>query len=66
MRCSSTMYEEPLLDKTRVYDDVARGKERQLQQKPRDDAVDLGTVIHQLNSFFAVVWPVSTAIICSR
>ncbi|EGZ05156.1 hypothetical protein PHYSODRAFT_534649 [Phytophthora sojae] len=63
---NSTMYEEPLLDKTRVYDDVARGKERQLQQKPRDDAVDLGTVIHQLNSFFAVVWPVSTAIICSR
>ncbi|KAE8974271.1 hypothetical protein PF011_g24927 [Phytophthora fragariae] len=49
-----TMYEEPLLD-----------KERQLQQKARDDSVDLGTVIHQRNSFFAVVWPVSTAIICS-
>ncbi|KAG6610961.1 Presenilin-like protein [Phytophthora cinnamomi] len=62
---NSTMYEKPLLDKSIVYDDVARGKERQLQQKARDDSVDLGTLIHQLNSFFAVVWPVSTAIICS-
>ncbi|KUF99090.1 hypothetical protein AM588_10011148 [Phytophthora nicotianae] len=49
---NSTMYEEPLLDKS-----------RQLQQE--DDKIDLGAVIHQLNSFFAVIWPVSNAIICS-
>ncbi|EEY66777.1 presenilin-like protein [Phytophthora infestans T30-4] len=59
---NSTMYEEPLLDKSRVYH--APRKERQLQQE--SEQVDLGTVIHQLNSFFAVVWPVSNAIICSR
>ncbi|KAI9996662.1 hypothetical protein PInf_014404 [Phytophthora infestans] len=58
---NSTMYEEPLLDKSRVYH--APRKERQLQQE--SELVDLGTVIHQLNSFFAVVWPVSNAIICS-
>ncbi|KAG1691956.1 hypothetical protein DVH05_025936 [Phytophthora capsici] len=46
------MYKEPLLD-----------KEQQLQEQ--SDKVDLGVVIHQLNSFFAVVWPVSIAIICS-
>ncbi|KAK1929741.1 Presenilin-like protein [Phytophthora citrophthora] len=49
---SSTMYKEPLLD-----------KEQQLQEQ--SEKVDLGVVIHQLNSFFAVVWPVSIAIICS-
>ncbi|KAG7389083.1 Presenilin-2 [Phytophthora pseudosyringae] len=54
---SSTMYEEPLLDKRSQV-----GKERQLQQ---DETADLGAVIHQLNSFFAVLWPVSIAIICS-
>ncbi|KAG6962410.1 hypothetical protein JG688_00008616 [Phytophthora aleatoria] len=58
---NSTMYEEPLLDKTRVYD--APRKDWQLQQE--SEKVDLGAVIHQLNSFFAVIWPVSNAIICS-
>ncbi|KAF4318430.1 hypothetical protein BBO99_00003613 [Phytophthora kernoviae] len=59
---SSAMYDEPLLDKRSVYDDVER---KQLQQEDRDEKVDLGSVIHQLNSFFAVLWPVSIAIVCS-
>jgi hypothetical protein len=59
------MYEEPLLDKRVEFEDgAAPGKTRHLQQQ--DDEEDLGVVIHQLNSFFAVLWPVSTAIICSR
>lgn len=57
----SSMYEEPLLDKSSAYD--ARAKERQLQDP--GEKVELSAVIHQLNSFFAVLWPVSTAIICS-
>ncbi|KAG7399699.1 Presenilin-2 [Phytophthora boehmeriae] len=56
------MYEEPLLDKSTVYDDVER---KQVQQEERDEQVDLGAVIHQLNSFLAVLWPVSIAIVCS-
>ncbi|KAL3670014.1 hypothetical protein V7S43_005386 [Phytophthora oleae] len=52
---SSTMYEEPLLG--------MRDKEQQVQEQ--SEKVDLRVVIHQLNSFFAVVWPVSIAIICS-
>ncbi|OWZ20482.1 Presenilin [Phytophthora megakarya] len=63
--CNSTMYEEPLLDKRTEYDDIARGKEWQLQQEQEDEKIDLGTVIYQINSFFAVIWPVSIAIICS-
>ncbi|POM65726.1 Presenilin-like protein [Phytophthora palmivora] len=60
---NSVMYEEPLLS-NRIDD--TRGKERNLQQETQDEKIDLGTVIHQLNSFFAVIWPVSIAIICSR
>ncbi|KAL4085592.1 hypothetical protein PRIC1_014928 [Phytophthora ramorum] len=59
---NSTMYEEPLLGKSR---DATRGKERQLQQEAQEEEIDLGVVIHQLNSFFAVLWPVSIAIISS-
>ncbi|CEG35234.1 presenilin-like protein [Plasmopara halstedii] len=55
------LYEEPLLDKRRVYE----VKELRLQQSQQVEQCDFKTVIHQLNSFFAVVWPVSIAMICS-
>lgn len=60
------MYEEPLLDKSRGFNDSARDKKFQLQQEQKDEEMELEAVIHQLNSFFAVVWPVSISIICSR
>lgn len=69
------MFEEPLLGgKSRK----SAGHEQHLQQylypndgdrkqRPVDEQpVDLHVVIHQLNSFFAVLWPVCITMICAR
>lgn len=51
------MYTEPLLGGCEVYDEVGGEKEPPL---------DLHAAIRQLNSFFAVLWPVSVAMLSSR
>lgn len=64
------MYTEPLLGGDRADD--GRAKQRHLQAEKdaggdgEDAAVPLSVVIHQLNSFYAVLWPVATAMILTR
>lgn len=68
------MFEEPLLG---GKSSKTAGHEQHLQQYlyPNDGAkttlvdeqpMDLHIVIHQLNSFFAVLWPVCITMLCAR
>lgn len=68
------MFEEPLLGGKSIK---TAGHDQHLQQYlyPNDVAkktlvdeqpMDLHVVIHQLNSFFAVLWPVCITMLCAR
>lgn len=74
------MYEEPLLggakgktsghaqhlDKFLYADDDNRANSSSHRHQQQQDAADLRAAIHQLNSFFAVLWPVCITMICAR
>lgn len=75
------MYEEPLLQQTRQeeerYGDILHKRSFSIAQlspvnhndksyADEKDPVDLGAMIHQLNSYYAVFWHVSITMICAR
>lgn len=76
------MYEEPLLQQTRQEEErygniLHKRSSTPAQQQPpvkhndgaytdEKDSVDLGAMIHQLNSYYALLWHVSLTMICAR
>jgi hypothetical protein len=56
------MYSEPLLGDAR---DAKQHNLQALDSHP-SDAVSLAAVLHQLDSFYAVLWPVAAAMILTR